>query len=175
MRGLDDSEPRNQTDPDAIKTPRCTLTEAEFQQLRARYEEIFQENEEDPKQQDFYEARSGPGRTTFHPADRPTKPDLVAIRKPSGETQSKYTPPPAETVLSACRTAIELHQTIHSIDPQQMRISYSMYFDLSQSVASIHHKPFQGRLSFVGIAYDTRYVDVRVYNDISTNDVICIH
>src|SRR5437899_5591679 len=125
MRGSDDSPPRNKIDP---KTPRRTFTDAEFQEILARSEERFQRKEEDPKQQDFYESRSGPGRTTFHPTDRTT-----AKRQPSGETQSRYSPYDGEPIIAACRAAISIHQMMYGIDPQQIRISTTMFFDLSEA------------------------------------------
>ncbi len=171
MRGFDDS---SQTDP-ALRTPHSVLSDEEFKLVCARYDKRFMETEDDPDQQDSYEARGGPGRTTFHPADRPTQPHPIVKPHSSGETQSRYCPYDQEPIIAACRSAISVHQMAYGIDPLQIRISTTMYFDLSEAKRTMYNSPFTGKLSFLSISDKTEYIDVRVYSDISTNIVICIH
>lgn len=174
MRGLDDSRPINHTDP-VLRTPHSVLSDEEFKRIRVRYEELFQETEDDPNQQDANEAISGPGRSHFHPADRPTHPHPIIARHSSGERQSRYSPYDQEPILCACRSAIGVHQTMYGIDPLQIRISSIMYFDLSEAMRKMYCAAFTGKLSFISILNTICYADVRVYSDISTDIVICIH
>jgi len=173
MRGPDDSRPANHTDP-AIRTPHSVLTDEQFKEYCERYERRSQEIEDDPNQQDANEAISGPGRSHFHPADRPTQPHPIVKRHSSGEVQTKYAPYPGQSVLSACRTGIEAHQSMCRIDPLQVRISYKMYCILSGDVIEVHGN-FNGKIPFVGIANATREIDVCVYGDTSTDIIICVH
>lgn len=176
MRGLDDSNPINHTDP-ALRTPHSVLSNEEFKLIRALFDESFAETEDDPNQQDANEAIScgGPGRSHFHPADRPTHPHPIVVRHSSGEMQSRYSPYDQEPILPACRSAINVHHTMYSIDPLQIRISTTMYFDLTEAMRKMYGAAFTGKLSFISLSNTIGYVDVRVYSDISTNVVICIH
>ena len=173
MRGPDDSRLTKQTDP-AIRTPRYTLTEAEFRQYRAKCDEIFQKTEDDFAQQDANEAMSGPGRSHFHPADRPTQPIPVVKPHSSGETQTVYPPYERQNTLSACWDAIRIHQSMCRTDPQQIRMLDTRYFDLSDETLKTYHTPFRGKLAFVSLSGKAKEIDVSVHGK-STDIVICVH
>jgi hypothetical protein len=151
-------------------TPRHIFSDEEF----AHYRHVFEKAEQDFDQQDANEAISGPGRTTFHPADRTTQPHPI-VRHSSGEIQSRYCPYDGELIISACRSAISIHQMMYKIDPLQIRISTIMYFDLSEAKRKMYGIPFTGKISFISLTDSIGYADVRLYSDTSTNIVICVH
>lgn len=121
----------------------------------------FASSELDLAQQQANIEMSGPGRSHFSPDDR--------------HATSHYPPYSQQSTLSACLDSISIHQMMYGVDPISIGISYAMYFRISADILQKYGIPFNGTLAFIGISGCEMSANVRVYNDRSTDIVICVH
>jgi hypothetical protein len=132
---------------------------------------LWNQDELESKRQEWFECMSGPGERYFDSISDPdTSPEHPAI---SSEKKTKFSDPPNEHVLSAPQVHITIHRTSDDIDLLELLLLLNKYFESTKDVKEV--RMLHNELLINDSSNHPHLVDVRVYNDTSTNIVICIY